>query len=477
MRGLFVHIGLHKTGSSTIQGFLRDNERALVDRGYEFSSVGRGHGLGNIDIANSVSERRSALGDRRGSADTLAAEVRARPERTHVISAEAFETLNDEDVARLAAAFAGIPVTVVCYIRNTPAHIQSRYAQLAKSASLDTDFDAFFARLRDSLSVLPKLERWGAAFGWQNLVIASVDGFSPATPDLVHHFLGALGIADTSGLRFARGSRNVSPGWKTLEAARAVFSGTPLLLRARGVTEDRTDAAMQKLRRLTLEAVEAAAAAAWPEDPRTQYLTTAQWLEASEVYRSDIESANSRLPEARRIPPPALLPPEPRRFLPAFAEIPATERATFLAAFAAALHGDKVTRPLRVRADDRGIYMDAPEEWRALHRREPRPDAPQGIPVTAPGAEQRDASKAGSGATRSRRAAERKHRSGKPGGSAERDGKRGGRAAAARAGTRSASPPAAVLGKPQGGAGGIFHSIRRLFRIGVFDRIFRRGKP
>jgi len=267
MRGLFVHIGLHKTGSSTIQGFLRDNERALVERGYEFSSVGRGHGLGNIDIANSVSERRNALGDRRGSAETLAAEVRARPERTHVISAEAFETLNDEDVARLAAALAGIPVTVVCYIRNTPAHVQSRYAQLAKAASLDTDFDAFFERLRDSLSVLPKLERWGAAFGWENLVVASVDGFSPATPDLVHHFLGALGIADTAGLRFARGSRNVSPGWKTLEAARAVFSGTPLLLRARGVTEDRTDAAMQKLRRLTLEAIEAAAAGAGPGLP------------------------------------------------------------------------------------------------------------------------------------------------------------------------------------------------------------------
>lgn len=474
MRGLFVHIGLHKTGSSTIQGFLRDNERALADRGYEFSSVGRGHGLGNIDIANSVSERRSALGDRRGSAETLAAEIRARPERIHVVSAEAFETLNDEDVARLAAALAGIPVTVVCYVRNTPAHIQSRYAQLAKAASLDVDFDAFFERLRGSLSLLPKLERWGAAFGWQNLVVASVDGFSPATPELLHHFLGVLGIADASGLRFGRGSRNISPGWKTLEAARAVFSGTPLLLRARGVTEDRTDAAMQKLRRLALEAVETAASAAWPEDPRTQYLTTAQWLEASEVYRHDIEAANIRLPEARRIPTPALVPPGPRPFLPDFAEIPAAERAVFLPAFATALHGHRTTRPLRVRADDRGIYMDAAEEWRALHGREPRPATPLGTLVAVPGMASKDddASAAASKARAPRPAADRRQRQGAAKDGAERGGRRGDRS-----GARAAARTAEGSAKTGSAPGGIFHSIRRLFRIGVFAGIFRRGKP
>ena len=54
-RTLFLHIGSHKTGTTSIQNFLAHNRDLLAARGYGYPVTGKGLNLGGV-IGNTMAE-------------------------------------------------------------------------------------------------------------------------------------------------------------------------------------------------------------------------------------------------------------------------------------------------------------------------------------------------------------------------------------------------------------------------------------
>lgn len=360
MSRLFLHIGQHKAGSSTLQAFLRDNRETLLALGYDYPEVGRGTTATHVAVAATVSKRRDEKLYRADGAHELAAHIRANPGTRFVVSAEAFETLTTREVRDLAEIFEGIATTIIIYVRNAPARVQSRYGQLAKNALVDVDFDQFFNNVHDNMAYFPIVERWAGVFGRDNVQIGVVDEFSPGTPGLLLDLLARIGITDPAGISLVQSGKNISPGWKTLEAIRSALTSSGTLLRTRGGGRPADE--WQSVRRLTIAAVGAAAERAWPDDPKTNYLTRAQFEDMKSLYQADLAAINELLPERHRI---YTLMPEytrPRTFLPEYAAIPADERLMFEDALAEALRAHPATRLVTVTASDTAVYLQVPQE-------------------------------------------------------------------------------------------------------------------
>jgi len=356
---LFLHIGQHKAGSSTIQAFLVDNAEALKSHGYSYPEIGRGTALTHIAIAASVSTRRDKDTVQRGSAEELADHIRAAGDTSFVVSAEAFETLRTPEVRELGRLFAGIPTTIILYVRNTPGRIQSRYAQLGKNALIEYDFDEFFTRTMDNLSIMKVVERWTSVFGWDALRVGVIDSFAPGTPDLLLDFLSKIEFPDPSRLSFAQTAKNISPGWKTLEALRTALTASAMLQRSRGggLAADK----VQKIRRLVADCVESAAKVAWPSDPKTNYLTQEQFDLATRIFSADLAALNAQLPPEHRVTAEIPAYSRPRTFLPEYAAIPEEERNAFVAALAAEFAARPQTRSISFTATPTAVLLSVPE--------------------------------------------------------------------------------------------------------------------
>ena len=86
MGKLFIHIGSQKTGSTSIQTFLRNNPEKLAAQGINYVTAGRGP-----SAHNRVATK---LGTKPKVADTMlkniVSEISAKPDMTHILSSELF---------------------------------------------------------------------------------------------------------------------------------------------------------------------------------------------------------------------------------------------------------------------------------------------------------------------------------------------------------------------------------------------------
>lgn len=149
---VFVHAGLHKTGSTAIQSFLSLNRGLLAARGLYIPEAGA-VGIGEADqwAHHNIAWEAGgyATSPDAGGLDDLVAELeRERPPRA-CISSEVFATLyrQPEMLARVRSALLaiGAEVRVVLFFRPQASYLEGIYAELVKHG-LAEPFDAFFER-------------------------------------------------------------------------------------------------------------------------------------------------------------------------------------------------------------------------------------------------------------------------------------------------------------------------------------------
>ena len=146
MRFCFLHIGVYKTGSSSIQWALYSQRAALADRGYLYPASGVVPALfGHHNIAAEIVG--TPLDPALGGVDRLMEEIAASPHHV-VLSCEDF-TLAMFSRSRFQAFIdrlkgAGLSIVVVAYLRNTLDFLEAAYIQLLK-AEFPFEFSQFMA--------------------------------------------------------------------------------------------------------------------------------------------------------------------------------------------------------------------------------------------------------------------------------------------------------------------------------------------
>jgi hypothetical protein len=215
----YVHVGTHKTGTTSVQRAFAANDRAFADAGMYFPRRGRPDPAGgHHNIAWQLND------DRRfdpafGTFSELLGELAAvRPLRA-LISSEDFEYLHarSERLQLLTSGLGAIgyrPVAIV-YLRPQAGYAESLYAELVKYG-LAQGFDAYLGGILESGEVRFN-ECWRFAFDYERLLDGIAGAFGRAnviarsydigTRDIVEDFCRAIGADEP-----LHSGRVVSPG-------------------------------------------------------------------------------------------------------------------------------------------------------------------------------------------------------------------------------------------------------------------------
>ncbi|MEI6159913.1 MAG: hypothetical protein WCP77_08780 [Roseococcus sp.] len=315
---IYLHVGLGKCGSSTIQHFASAQAEALRDAGLIYPSMGDRELVQHMEVGRAARQARGRKAKPMQPAmAALQAAMREEGAPSYLLSSESFLKHKPFQSARTAQAFRAFlgtaPVRVLAYIREYPSWVESIYAQKSKRGENLADMDAFIRHRCPipSVSMLQGLTPWMDAFGAEHIRLRSLNRSNLVGGDLVLDLLDATGV-HTPMPPFER--VNESPHWTFLELARDI---------ARRMPDSRSET--QGLFRIWLRrlATDAAAAldAAGLKPGRTQYLMQRDWRALRNLYNQDVGMLNARLP-GHAIP--LLTAPEPpeRGPVPSIQQVP-----------------------------------------------------------------------------------------------------------------------------------------------------------
>ena len=232
-RACYIHIGPHKTGTKSIQWFLREHQAELLKYGYFVPESGNIHG-GHHAIARTfcgqdVPDHQQSLAVRFDLA------IRETSYEAVVISSEALDGLLRN--AEYANSFfkrlreLNLEPKLVIFPRNQSQSINSRYAQVVMSFIRSEGFEAFVqAEVRHSNL---RYSYWiGLADAFDAKLIPRPFNKTTLVHGVVPEFLLAIGI-NSSQFRDAEVRRNETVGPFTVSVAREVLrsiapAGKPL---------------------------------------------------------------------------------------------------------------------------------------------------------------------------------------------------------------------------------------------------------
>lgn len=336
---LYVHIGLHKTGTSTIQRFFRLNSPLTERHGLVFPDLGfdsRTHGgviaaLRDIEKGDSAGEAVFEAIDRLADADG----------RSFLLSTENFELMAPRRIEMFAERIRRRhDVRIFAYVRDLTRLMPSVYAQRTKKGRNLRDIDTFFALTEDwkRFRFSELIGQWGAVFGWDKVRVRALEREALVGGDLVSDAVAAVGLPASvieEAPAATRETFNASPPWEAVETLRAIYAavdaasldwerlGRNKRVQRKTFSEPGGEqGVVYKINRLEDACAQAATAAGG--GGRVQYLTPEQWSSLRALYVAEIERLNAHLDQPIAVPAEA--PPPPRPFLPSFEAMPAEVR-------------------------------------------------------------------------------------------------------------------------------------------------------
>ncbi|MEK8017304.1 MAG: hypothetical protein VSS75_010580 [Candidatus Parabeggiatoa sp.] len=208
MRTLTLHIGTHKTGSTSLQGFLFRNKERLRAQGYYFPTEGSYYWPqhnGHSGLAHALAGTRpSWLGAEikilspEASLAELHGHIRSENADHVLISSEHLFLRLEPKVLKAAFEHLGYQLKVLVFLRRQDEFLESRYAQLVKTGRICQGISAFVdTELNDTTSYSHYYHRLAAlakVFGHKNIVLKSVKADQPQT-QLYQDFLEAVELS------------------------------------------------------------------------------------------------------------------------------------------------------------------------------------------------------------------------------------------------------------------------------------------
>ena len=223
-RVCYIHVGPHKTGTTSIQWFLQENRAELLKHGYFVpeSETKRGahHALAEKLAGMEVGEHREPL---------VAKSIRAlgeTPAETIVISSEALEGILESrkhaQVFFSRIAELNLEPKLVLFPRNQPQWINSSYSFSVKSFRRSDPFQSSARAFPQSRGA--RFSRWiELADAYALELIARPFTKQIIASGVVPQFLQTIGINSSSQFRGGETRRNEAVGPFTVSVAREVL--------------------------------------------------------------------------------------------------------------------------------------------------------------------------------------------------------------------------------------------------------------
>lgn len=222
---LLLHIGHHKTGTTTLQlAMKRAYEQGVMNNGsVHYCLAGRGGMLANHHLARLVRNPKLPT-DGVGGWEAAAAEAKSVDADLFVISSEAFEGLAPGRVKnRLNQHFPDYHIKLVQYVRPHLSRLLSSYAQNSKTGQVTVSFDEYVDQIIDGGAFIyaKRLAEWRNCFEDAEFIVKPFVKRLLVNNDIVNDFCqNALGQKEDFLNSFVEAEANVSPSTEVLELIR-----------------------------------------------------------------------------------------------------------------------------------------------------------------------------------------------------------------------------------------------------------------
>lgn len=206
-RTLYLHIGMPKTGTTTIQQTLAKNSKKLRSEGYAYPSkppFNHSYNFSPIFMnapSRSIHFKRLELETEKEIAleikklkDHWASLFRKNKDVNFIISAEGLTSYNEEEAKKLHSFSSSFyeKVKVVVYVRNPISAIKSNWQQRIKSTSPKDTMEDILKGVIAGYNY-KFIDAWKNVFGNENLLIRPFERSSFYKNDLVKDFLHTIG--------------------------------------------------------------------------------------------------------------------------------------------------------------------------------------------------------------------------------------------------------------------------------------------
>ncbi|MCY4043723.1 MAG: hypothetical protein OXE99_01435 [Cellvibrionales bacterium] len=207
---LILHIGRHKTGTTSLQTFLFQNRDALKRQGVLYPVSGlrvAAHHWISEPLARKKLKVTGALTHFIESPhwQQLTDEIDQSPQEVVLLSSEAFQNVEPEVLAGL---FQGFDVEVIVYLRGQVDYLASSYAQFIHANQSGQSLDDYQSGFIQHANFLDFLSPWEASF--DNLHVSLFDKGYLYKSDVIVDFFYRLGLSIDSSFTPLSGDQNPS---------------------------------------------------------------------------------------------------------------------------------------------------------------------------------------------------------------------------------------------------------------------------
>lgn len=211
---VIVHIGSPKTGTTSIQNTLSQNEAALSQLGFRYARAfrkGPSHNFMTVLLRQ---------GEGAFVARKLDREARLSDTAQIILSSELLFALDGGALLEQALSpNLKDDLRIICYLRRPDLYAEAMFKQRLKSGKLRVPFRKFLRTRMETLRYLPILEQFSQRFGQTALVPRIFSSTTLSGGDVVEDFLDLVGVRDRSDLAKEHGQSNKT---LSLEASQAV---------------------------------------------------------------------------------------------------------------------------------------------------------------------------------------------------------------------------------------------------------------
>ncbi|NEQ97180.1 MAG: hypothetical protein F6K30_10715 [Cyanothece sp. SIO2G6] len=200
MKQVYLHIGLHKTGTTYMQKVFTDNREKLRSLGVDYPELGAEYLLGHHNLAWSFIPNKPLINGENFSCDRFFEYIESCECSKILISSEDFDFLQLAQIEKLRQRLAHFEVRIVVYIRQ-PLNALYSYWQEAVKHGDTTPFNDYCFQVLDqptSLNYGQVLDRWSAKFGIDVLSIVVYDNLLEDNEDIALYCLQQVLAIDIS---------------------------------------------------------------------------------------------------------------------------------------------------------------------------------------------------------------------------------------------------------------------------------------